>query len=243
MAKRIVPWLPWVLAEGTLGFLDAQFWPAGGLWLLLIWTVVLLVYRTALAPISRRSVRVVGDGVFGGFCFLAAFEGGWYLLSSVLAFAACNAAWLTIELPSLPADAVGHELGAVLASTFLGWSGLAIAVSGPIFASATTTVSANGVEVNSPPQVGLLEAGLQAQTALLLAASVLALGLVALAAVVHVRTGRRSAWRALVAVTALLGALIILSLPALGFWLAPSGALALAAVRLGRQVQPSAGRR
>jgi hypothetical protein len=242
MAKRVLPWFPWLLAEAPLAWLEAQFWPEGGLWLLLIWTVVLLVYRTALAPISRRSVRVVGDGVFAGFCFLAVFEGGWYLLPAVVAFAACDAAGLTIELPSLPTDAVGYELGAALASTCLGWVGLAIAVSGPIYASETTTVSANGVVVNSPPQVGLLEAGLPAQTALLLAGSVLVFGLVALVAVVHVRTGRRSAWRAFVAATALLVALIILGVPTLGLWLAPGGALALAAVRLGRPVQPSAGR-
>jgi uncharacterized membrane protein YadS len=96
--------------------------------------------------------------------------------------------------------------------------------------------------VNSPPQAGLLEAGLSAQTALLLSASVLVLGLVALAALVHVRTGRRSAWRTLVAVTALLVTLVILGLPTLGLWLIPGGALALAAVRLGRPVQSAARR-
>jgi hypothetical protein len=58
MARRVLPWL---LVEATLAWLEAQFWPDGGLWLLLIWTVVLLLYRMALAPISRRSVRVVGD--------------------------------------------------------------------------------------------------------------------------------------------------------------------------------------
>jgi hypothetical protein len=165
MSKRIVSWLPWVLAEGTLGFLEAQLWPAGGLWLLLIWTAVLLLYRVALATASGRSVRVVGDLAFAGLCVLAVFEGGWYLLPAVVAFAACDAAGLTIELPSLPNDRGGYELRAALACTLLGWLGLAISVSGPIYASASSTVSANGVVVNSPPEVSLLQAGLTTQTA------------------------------------------------------------------------------
>ena len=59
MAKRTLPWLPWLLAEGTLGFLQAQMWPTGGLWLLLLWTAALLALpsgdRADLPP--RRPSR------------------------------------------------------------------------------------------------------------------------------------------------------------------------------------------
>jgi len=34
MARRVLPWLPWLLAEATLAWLEVQFWPYGGLWLL-----------------------------------------------------------------------------------------------------------------------------------------------------------------------------------------------------------------
>ena len=242
MVKPMLPWLPWLLAEATLVWLEAQHWPDGGLWLLLIWTVVLLLYRTALAPTSRRGVRVFGDVVFAGLCMLAVFEGGWYLLPTVVAFAACDAAGLTIELPSLPGDAAGHEVGAAIASTLLGGAGLGIAVSGPIYSTATSTVSANGVVVTSGPQLGLLQAGLSPQTAVLLVATAVLFGLVTLVALLHVRTGGVDAWRVLVAVTALLVVLVVLGLPTLGFWLGPGGAFGLTAVRAGRRVQPSARR-
>jgi hypothetical protein len=176
-------------------WLEARFWPDGGLWLLLIWTVVLLLYRTALAPTSRRSVRLVGDVVFAGLCILAVFEGGWYLLPSVVAFAACDAAGVTLELPSLPDDAAAHEVGAAIATTLLGWAGLAIAVSGPIYSTATSTVSADGTVVTSGPQLGLLQAGLSPQTALLIVATAVLFGLVTIAALLRVGTGGVEAWR------------------------------------------------
>jgi hypothetical protein len=238
MATRMLPWLPWLLAEGTLAWLEARFWPDGGLWLLLIWTAVLLLYRAALAPVSRRSVRLVGDLVFAGLCILAVFEGGWYLLPAVVAFVACDAAGLTIELPSLPDDAEGHELGAALAATIVGWLGLAISVSGPIYASASSTVTANGVVVDSQPQVSLLQ-GLPPQLALLLIAAAAVFGLVTIAGLLHVRTGRHEAWWVLVAVTVALVVLVVVSTMTVGLWLVPGGALALASVRLGRPAQPS----
>ena len=166
MAKRMLPWLPWLVAECTLGFLQAQLWPDGGLWLLLVWTAVLLLYRAAIAQISHRSIRLVGDLVFGGLCALAVFEGGWYLLPAIVAFAACDAAGVSITLPWLPDDRERQELRAAVASTLLGWVALAIFVSGPLYTSAAATVDANGVVVNSPPmQASLLQVGLAPQTA------------------------------------------------------------------------------
>jgi hypothetical protein len=240
MAKRTLPWLPWLLAEGTLGFLQAQQWPTGGLWLLLLWTAALLAYRAAIGQISHRGVRLYGDLVFGVLCALAVFEGGWYLLPAVVAFAACDAAGLSITLPSLPDDRERHELDAAVGSTLLGWAALAIFVSGPMYSSATSTVDANGVVVNSPPmQASLLQAGLAPQTATLLATIALLFGLVTVLTAVYVRTRRREAWRALVAVTVLLLVPVILAWMTVGLWLVPGVVLALVAVRLGRSVQPS----
>jgi hypothetical protein len=240
MAKRMLPWLPWLLAEGTLCFLQAQLWPDGGLWLLLLWTAVLFVYRAAIAHISHRSLRLVGDVVFGGLCALAVFEGGWYLLPAIVAFAACDAGGVSVTLPSLRDDRERHELGAAVASTLLGWVALAIFVSGPLYTSATATVDANGVVANSPPiEASLLQVGPAAQTATLLVAIALLFGLVTVSTAVFVRTRRRDAWLALVAVTMLLVVLVILGSMTVGLWLVPGVALALVAVRLGRPVQPS----
>jgi len=240
MAKRMLPWLPWLVAEGTLGFLQAQLWPDGGLWLLLLWTAVLFAYRAAIAQISHRSLRLVGDLVFGGLCALAVFEGGWYLLPTVVAFAACDAGGVSITLPTLADDRERHGLGAAVAATLLGWVALAIFVSGPLYTSATATVDANGVVVNSPPiQASLLQVGLAPQTATLLVAIALLFGLVTVSTAVYVRTRRREAWRALVALTALLVVLAILGSMTVGLWLIPGVALALVAVRLSRPVQPS----
>ena len=240
MAKQMLPWLPWVLAEGMLGFIEAQLWPDGGLWLLLLWTGVLLLYRAAVAQISDRSLRLVGDLVFGGLCALAVFEGGWYLLPAIVAFAACDAGGVSITLPSLPDDRERHGLGAAVASTLLGWVALAIFVSGPLYTSATATVDANGVVVNSPPiQASLLQVGLAPQTATLLVTIALLFGLVSVSAAVYVRTRRRYAWLALVVVTVLLVVLVILGSMTVGLWLVPGVALALVAVRLSRPVQPS----
>jgi hypothetical protein len=240
MAKRMLPWLPWLVAEGTLGFLQAQLWPDGGLWLLLLWTAVLFAYRAAIAQISHRSLRLVGDLVFGGLCALAVFEGGWYLLPTVVAFAACDAGGVSITLPSLADDRERHGLGAAVAATLLGWVALAVFVSGPLYTSATATVDANGVVVNSPPiQASLLQVGLAPQTATLLVAIALLFGLVTVSTAVYVRTRRREAWRALVALTALLVVLAILGSMTVGLWLIPGVALALVAVRLSRPVQPS----
>jgi len=174
--------------------------------------------------------------VFAGLCALVVFEGGWYLLPAVVAFAACDAAGLGIELPSLPDDAAGHELGAAIACALLGWLGLVVALSGPIYGSASSTASATGVVVNTPPQVGLLQAGLPLQTALLLGATAALFGLVTIAALVHVRSRRRDAWRALVAITATLVMLVALGTITVGLRLVPGGVLALASVRLGRSM-------
>ena len=60
--------------------------------------------------------------------------------TAVEAFALCDAAGLRIRLPSVPHDARGYELRLAVASTLIGLADLAIAISGPIYASATSTI-------------------------------------------------------------------------------------------------------
>ncbi len=241
MARRILPWLPWLLAEGTLVWLQARLWPYGGLWLLLVWTALLLLYRAAVSQASHRSLRLVGDLVFAGLCAIAVFEGGWYLLPAVALFAVGDAVGVATSVPSLPGGREGHELGAALGSTVVGWLALAFFLSGPLYGSASSTIGPNGATVNSGPTTeSLLQVGLTGQAAVVLAACVVLFGLVTVLVLVHIRTGRDGAWRLLVGVTIALLALVVLGAWTVGLWLVPGAALALLAVRLGRPGQVTA---
>ena len=75
MARLVLPWVPWLVAEAILGYVEAMLWPQGGLWLLVVWTIVLVLYRTALAATDRRALRLAGDLFFAGVCFVEVFEG------------------------------------------------------------------------------------------------------------------------------------------------------------------------
>jgi hypothetical protein len=241
MARRILPWLSWLLAEGTLVWLQVGLWPYGGLWLLLVWTAVLLLYRAAVSQMSHRAFRLVGDLVFAGLCALAVFEGGWYLLPAVVLFAVGDAAGVAASLPSLPGGREGHELGAALGSTVVGWLALAFFLSGPLYGSASSTIGPNGTTVNSgPTQESLLQVGLTPEAAVVLAACVVLFGLVTVLALVHIKTGRRGAWWLLVAVAIGLLVLVVLGAWTVGLWLVPGAALALLAVRFGRPGQVTA---
>jgi hypothetical protein len=236
MAKRILAWLPWVLAEVTLVVLEALLWPEGGLWLLILWTCVLLVYRGVVGLLDNRAFRLIGDGAFGLLCVLAAFEGGWYLLPAVAAFAGMDARNVSLRLPPLPPGRGGDELIAAAAATFAGWLGLAIAISGPLYSTATAVVSLDGTVFTTTSTGSLIQSGMTPQAAAVLATIAVLFGLVGLLATAHVRKGRHDAWLALLAVTIPLVSLAILSSLTVGLWIMPGTALAVVAVWLGRPV-------
>ena len=81
----LVRWIPWVLSAAALGFFlwvsPAGLVLAGG------WGIVLLLVRGFTALFPARRTRLWIDAAFGAACFLAAFEGGWYLIPAVAAFA------------------------------------------------------------------------------------------------------------------------------------------------------------
>ena len=229
MVGRIVAWLPWLLAEASLGWVEAQFWPDGGLWLIVLWTAVLLVFRGMVSLTSERRERLLIDLVFGGLCVLAVFEGGWYVLPAVAAFALCDAAGLRIRLPSVPHDARGYELRLAVASTLVGLAGLAIAISGPIYASATSTIEPDGTVVTTHSPAPLLQTGVAPPLAAALIIVAVLFVLVTLSAAVHLRSGLRAAWLALMAVTVSLVVAVVLTVVTLGLSLVPGVALAVAA--------------
>jgi lysylphosphatidylglycerol synthetase-like protein (DUF2156 family) len=241
MVRRIVAWLPWLLAGASLAWAEARFWPDGGLWLVVIWTSILLLYRGLLSLNPERGARLFFDLLFAGFCFIAVFEGGWFVLPAVAAFAVCDAFRLRIRLPSIPNNAQGHELRLAFASTLTGLAGLAIAISGPLYSSATTTVYLDGTTVATHSPAPLLQSDVTLAFAAVLVATAVLFVLVTLLAALHLRSARRAAWLALVVATGSLVLTVVLSVVALGPWLAPGAALAVAAVAIGRSAPlPSA---
>lgn len=109
MTGRMIAWLPWLLAGASLAWVEVQLWPGGGLWMLALWSAILLLYRGFLVTgTNERRTRLFIDLLFAGFCFIAVFDGGWYVLPAVAAFTVCDALGLRIRLPSLPRAARGH---------------------------------------------------------------------------------------------------------------------------------------
>ncbi len=242
MAKRVIPLFPWLLAEAPLAWTEAQFWPDGGLWLLSFWTVALLVYLDGPRPdLPSQPARRGRRGVRRNSASSRSSRAAW-IPPAVVAFAACDAAGLTIELPPLPRRRrrLRARSGARLHGPRLGGArdrgerpdlqhgddgglgqrrgGEQPSGGGPAWGGAA------GTDRTAPgwqrPRLGARRPRGRRPRAdrppLRLAGA------------------RRRP-------TALLVALVILGLPTLGLWLAPGGALALAAVRLGWPVQPSAG--
>ncbi len=232
MGGQIVVWIPWILAEASLGLVEVQLWPDGGLWLVVIWTAVLLVFRGMVSLASERRARLLFDLLFGGFCVLAAFEGGWFVLPAVAAFALCDLAGLRIRLPAIPHDALGREVRLAVAATFAGLMGFAIAMSGPLYATATSAIEPDGSVVTTQSPAPLLQTGVSPLLGLLLVVVALLFVAVTLTAAAHLATRRLAAWLALLASTFLLLTAVVLTLIMLGpsmLWLGPGVALAVVA--------------
>lgn len=232
MVSQIVVWLPWLLAAASLGWVEARLWPEGGLWLIVLWTAVLLVFRWMVSLTNERLARLLFDLLFAGFCVLAVFEGGWYVLPAVAAFALCDLAGLRIRLPAIPQDARGYEVRLAVAATFVGWAGLAIALSGPLYSTATSAIEPDGSVLTTQSPAPLLQTGVAPPLAAALVIVAVLFVLISLTAAVHLRTGQRAAWLGLGAVTFFLSITVVLTVITLGpllLWLAPGVALALAA--------------
>ncbi len=51
------------------------------------WALVILLIRGITVTFAARSTRLAMTTTFAGLCFLAGFEGGWYLLPACIGFA------------------------------------------------------------------------------------------------------------------------------------------------------------
>ncbi len=238
MLGRIVAWLPWLVAEGFLARTEAEFWPDGGLWLLVLWTAILLLYRGFAALVPDRGGRLVLDALFAGFCVLAAWEGGWLMLPAVAAFSACDTLGLRIRLPAIPHDAGGNALRVAVAAAGIGWAGLALGISGPMYASAGTIGYPNGTVVSTHSPAPLVAGGVEPLVVALLAVAVALFALIGVVAAARARGRIDPDGRMLLATAGALVVVAIAAIPAAGLWLIPGAGLGVIAALVARDPSP-----
>ncbi len=227
MGSRLASLVPWLIAEVALVFLESRIWPDGGLWLLVLWNPVLMLYRFVVGQTPLRRNRLTVDLVFAIFCFLAAFEGGWYLLPAIVAWVTLDAAAVPVVRPLGRGDP--EERSAAVAFV-LGVLGIGAFLSGPLYATATSTMLADGSTATTYSAPGPLVAGLSPAALLVLS---LALGLFCLAwflASLDVRHRSQGAYRGLAVATAFLAALAILGTYVVGLFLVPGVAFSVVAL-------------
>ncbi len=230
-------WLPWLLAAVALTTFPVVLGGSGVL-LALIWFVVLLAYRWLVGGQQPRG-RLVANIVFGALCFLAGFEGGWYVLPAVLAFAYGD--WRGVDsVTRVPARLWQGPLALTLAAAFAGWLAIVVVLFAPLYAMASSTVApglapAPGITGT----VNLVDLGLRPQAGLLLGSLAVLFALAVAAAVLFERSHSRAARRLLVAIAVLLASVVLIGAWTIGPWLLPSLALLLAAIGTTRGLAPT----
>jgi len=228
---RILRWLPWLVAMSLLATFPAVVgW--FGVVLMTGWALVLLGYRAAVSLATTRTGRLLIDGLFAALCLVTAFEGGWYLLPAVTLFALGDALGVPASSP-LRWRGPAAESVAGIAAAVLGWTLLLVFLFGPVYATQTATIGPNGAVASPPRTVSLVEVGLEPRAGLALALAAVLFGLVFAGAVVHARTGRRSARAAVGLATIALVVLALLGAATIGPWLLPAIILAVLAWALG----------
>ena len=86
MKAIVVRWTPWALLLAALGLF--LFIPdANGLAVAAIWGLIIVASRVGIGLLPDRTARLWADSLLAFVCLLAGYEGGWYLLPAVIAFA------------------------------------------------------------------------------------------------------------------------------------------------------------
>jgi hypothetical protein len=232
---RLVPWL---LAEIALIFLEAMLWPAGGVWLLMLWNIALAAYRAVVAAAPTRRRKLGADGVFAILCLAAAWEGGWYLLPAVVAFGVVDA--VTRPAPPLEPREIPGEQAAAAAAAVLGWLAIGFFVSGPLYSSATATLLSDGSIVSTQGPASAAEVGLSTQSVAVLGVTALLFGLTWLLASLDGRRRSAATYAGLAVTTLALCAVALLGSMSVGPLLAPGVAFAMVALWLAHSARSSA---
>jgi hypothetical protein len=138
----VCTWLPWVVALGFAGS-----WGVGGAsvglpflaGLAIMWSLVLIVIRDAVAARTTRLARLGPDVVLVIAAFVLAWEGGWSILPGAVAFVAAD-----LVDPTTPRYPIGGSLRgrgfAVLAAGAV-LLGVSLVLGGPLFSSASSVTA------------------------------------------------------------------------------------------------------
>lgn len=227
---RLIRWLPWALS-GAAVLLFSLISPSG-LLLAAAWGLVILTLRFVAALAASRQARVGIGIVFAVGCFLAAFEGGWYLLPAAVAFIIADRRG--DEHPAVAIAGPQLELIAGVMAAIVGWLALAIIVWGPLYESRSSVVGA-GLPINSgTTALSLAAAGVTGRTAAVLVVTAVLFAVIGAGAIIHVRLGRRWAHRTIGLATLALAAVSVLGALSIGPLLLPGLALAILAWWSGR---------
>ncbi len=238
MRAAIPSWLPWILVALAMGvFLLVP--DASGPALVLIWGSIVLAARFIVSLLPDRAARLSVDAFAVLGCFLAAFEGGWYLLPAAIAFMVRDWRAGPAVRPLRGSGPARRESLLGIAAAAVGLAGLAVALFGPFYASQQATL-ASGDVVDSPPTTSsLISIGLTPRAAAVLVLATALLGVVAAASVTHERTGRRWARTVLGAAVLGLAAIALAGALTIGALLLPAVVCGLAAWALGGRRTPS----
>jgi hypothetical protein len=237
MAARIARLLPWLIAEAALVLLEAILWPEGGVWMLMIWNAILAMVRAAVAQTAARRNKLTVDVAFAILCFMAAWEGGWYLLPAAVAFGVVDAV-VKPAPPIDPRELPGEQVAAA-ASAILGWLAIGVFISGPLYSSASTTLLPDGSTATSHSPASPLVVGPSTQSIVVLGVAVLLFAATWLFASLDGRRHSPLAYTGLATTTMALTALAILGAMSVGLFLAPGVALALVALWLAHSARQS----
>lgn len=234
-----VRWLPWALVAGAIGLFLAVS-PAGPI-LATVWLVVVVVERGIVLSLDPRNARVLTGFLFAALCFLAAFEGGWYMIPAAAAFLISD--WRERTHPSVrPLGGARLEIAAGVGSAIVGWSALALIVWGPLYSARTSTVGPDGVIDSAAYSLSLAAVGITDRAAVFLLITAVLLAVVAASALIHARLGFEWAHWAIAVASLALAGVVIIGLLSIGAWLLPALVLAILAWWAGRTDQLSATR-
>lgn len=235
MKTAVVRWLPWILVAVALGvFLLIP--GANGPVLVLVWGTIVVAVRYGVGLLPERTSRLWADAVFIFGCFLAAFEGGWYLLPAALAFVVKDRAGGGEDAP-FRGLRPRQEWLAGLAAGAVGVAGLAIAVWGPFYSSRSASIALGNVVEGPITSTYLAALGPTPRATIVLVIAVLLLAVIVIAPAIHSRTGSRWAHRLLAVAILGLGLIAIAGAFTLGPLLLPAIAIALLAWASGRETR------
>jgi hypothetical protein len=215
--------LGWILAAAAV-VLFAAIPEAGGPTLALIWGVVVGLFRFSVAVLPDRRSRLAADGIFIVGCFLAAFEGGWYLIPGAFSFAVADHA-LERGGGSVRGSRQ-RELLFGVGATAIGLGALALALWGPLYSSRSAS-TIGGITLEEPTtQTNLVSVGLPPQAIAGLVSTAILLLVIAMTSIVDARTSNRAAHRLLGFAIIGIVAVAVAGAFTIGMFLLPAIALA-----------------